>query len=852
MFQGVVLAVSEEQNIRDLLVQALSSHDVSVLVAGDAVQAIDILEEQRVAIVILDWLLVGNPDDGDNRGLAVLDHACRVQPEIIIIGLLGSDAADRGIPSALNADDYLVKPLSPDLVRWTIDRALELRRLKRAAERLALINGVGRRITSILDMNKLLWEIARLIREGFDCYYVAIALLEDGALEVKAAVGGDQDSLPPIGVRYFSPEDHNVMAQALLRREPLLVADLQDASQYTLLPELSQARSVLVMPIALQDQQLGALKVLSTEPGAFEDGDLPLFESLAAQIAVAVQNARLFAQRQKHEETLHSLNAAAVAMQRVITSQARVLEVMINELCRYSFVSLVHLKDPDSVSVNLVSSSLSPRLTRALNGLLDTSPDHWSLNLARAPAYQQVLDERRALFFEYVEPLINQVIPVALPPDKVDLVVQILGNPHAVIAPMFVGDQAIGWLTVLSAQITAEDRSAITAFANQAAVALENARLLAGARRADKLAMINEAGQAMARTLEFDEVLRLLLQEVSRSVKVDEGVVALWNEVRQCYVPRARLLEGRAFSDDAPISEISLPSVHIPLMGHNQAVGLLALDRRSDGKELSEDDLQLAQALTNQAASALENARLYGELKRSAEELECSQHRLIQSEKLIATGRLAASIAHEINNPLQAIKNCLELILDETEAGEPLDRTLLDVATNELERIRGIIQQMLGLYRPEQERMGPVDLNTVLEGVLALMGQQLESYHVVVETNLDPARPRVIGRGDQIRQVFINLILNAVEAMPEGGGITITTHQNKEGMVAIQVTDTGVGIAPEDLTRIADPFFTTKPKGLGLGLAICHEIVERHQGTLDVTSQVGRGTTFTVQLPAAG
>jgi signal transduction histidine kinase len=199
---------------------------------------------------------------------------------------------------------------------------------------------------------------------------------------------------------------------------------------------------------------------------------------------------------------------------------------------------------------------------------------------------------------------------------------------------------------------------------------------------------------------------------------------------------------------------------------------------------------------------------------------------------------------------LQAIKNCLELILDEAEVGKSLDRAYFDVAMNELERIRGIIQQMLDLYRPGQGRMMPVDLNAAVEGVLALMRKQLASQNIVVETHLDDTRPRIAGRGDQIRQVFINLILNAIEAMPEGGQLVLTTHQNRDDVV-VRVTDTGVGIAPENLTRIADPFFTTKSKGVGLGLTICHEIIERHRGALDVTSRVGRGSTFTIRLPAA-
>jgi signal transduction histidine kinase/DNA-binding NarL/FixJ family response regulator len=857
MFHGIILAVSDERETRDLLAQVLSARDGPALVVEGAEQAIAALNEHGVAVVILDWPLSGTQDDVRAGGEALVRRARQAWPGVPIIGLLAPDGNVASTDlAALDADDYLIKPPVPDLVCRAVDRALELRRLRREAERLALINHVCRQITSILDMTQLLWEVARLIRESFDFYYVGIALLEGNRAEVKAAVGGERDQLPPIGVRYKLQEEQEMIAWTLARQEPLLIADTRDAPQYVLPPALSQARSALVVPIVLQAKQLGVLEVLSAEPHAFEPGDLPLFESLTAQIAVAVQNARLFNAQQKQEEMLHSLNVAAVAMQRVISSRTEVLEVMASELGRSGFASLVHLLDPVLASAYLAYSSLSSRLTNALTELLEIPLDNWPLDTARAPTYRRVLDERRAIFFDSVESLVGEIVPAALPADKVTLITQILGNPRAVIAPMCSGDRMVGWVTVFSSQLTIENHPAIMAFANQATVALENARLLASARRADKLALLIEAGQAMSATLEFDGVLQLLLQAVTEAVQVDEGIVALWDEATQRYVPRARLLDGQVSlvdpsNGDAVISESSLPSLHVPLAGHNRVLGLLALGRHSDGNELSTEDVQVAQALTNQAASALENARLYTELKRSAEELEHSQRRLTQSEKLAATGQLAASIAHEINNPLQAIKNCLELILDEAGAGEPLDRTYLDVAMNELERIRGIIRQMLDLYRPSQRRMVPVDLNAAVEGVLALMRKQLASQDIIVETHLDDTRPHIAGRGDQIRQVFINLILNAIEAMPEGGQLTLTTHQDHDGFVTVQVIDIGVGIAPENLTRIADPFFTTKSKGVGLGLTICHEIIERHQGALDVISRVGYGSTFTIRLPAA-
>jgi signal transduction histidine kinase len=847
MSQELILAVTDQRQSRHLLTLA-NAPDTTLRVVESPEQAVAAAHERRVPVVILDSALIPPEKMGAWAHQALAASS--------VIGLLTREEAATSDLEAMGLDEILVKPSPLDLIRLTLDRALERQRLKRQAERMALVNRVGRQITSILDMDKLLWEVARLIQRSFDLYHVAIALVDAGAVEMRAAVGGEPNYVPSVGARYEWEDQEQLMAVALSRGRPLLFDDLRQAQPQRVPPELAQARAALVMPIGHQGRWLGALELLSDRPGAFDAADLTLFESLAAQIAVAVQNARLFAERQKHQEALRSLNVAALSMQRAITSRRRVLEVMVDELSRSGFVSLVHILHPGGASAGWAGDSLSPRIAKALTELLGVPPANWRLDLTEASIYRQALDARGALFVEQVEPLIRQIVPGSPPSKALDMAVRILGHPCAVVSPMLSGDKTLGCLTVFSAQLSAPDVLPMSIFANQAAVALENARLLAEARRADALARLNEAARAMASTLELEEVLRLLLRAAASMLGVETCGVALWDEAAQRHVPRAELANGDV-SLAPPVEGLetwarAFPSGPIPLVAHGRELGLLVLGRRADGDEPGAEAGHLAQALVNQAASALENARLYTELKQSAEELERSQRRLIQSGKLAATGRLTASIAHEINNPLQAIKNCLELIVDEAEAGEPLDRTYLDVAMAELERIRSIIQQLLDLYRPRRERMRPVGLNVAVNGVLALMGKQLEKQGVRVETELDEADPHVIGRGDQIRQVLINLLLNAIEAMPDGGRVTLSTRQDGEDTVVIRVADTGLGIAPENLTRIADPFFTTKPKGLGLGLTICHEIVERHRGTWDVTSQVGRGSTFTVRLPAAG
>jgi PAS domain S-box-containing protein len=241
-------------------------------------------------------------------------------------------------------------------------------------------------------------------------------------------------------------------------------------------------------------------------------------------------------------------------------------------------------------------------------------------------------------------------------------------------------------------------------------------------------------------------------------------------------------------------------------------------------------------------------------------ELERTQleKQLFESEKLAATGRLAASIAHEINNPLEAIKNSLYLLSTKF-SGDADDRRFLEIANRETERVSGIIQQMLGFYRPSLA-LAPSNVNTIIEDILALMAKQLYKQRITVEKELAPGLPVVMGHGDQLKQVFLNMVLNNQDAMPRGGTLSIRTlvadEEDATGarvkMVNVEFSDTGIGIAPEILPHIFEPFFTTKAeKGTGLGLWVSFGIIQNHNGHISVKSRPDRGVTFTISLPAA-
>ena len=224
------------------------------------------------------------------------------------------------------------------------------------------------------------------------------------------------------------------------------------------------------------------------------------------------------------------------------------------------------------------------------------------------------------------------------------------------------------------------------------------------------------------------------------------------------------------------------------------------------------------------------------------------EQQLFESEKLAAVGRLAASIAHEVNNPLEAIKNALYLM--QTTSDIEKNSRFLDIARKETERVSHIIRQMLGFARRAGE-VDWIDVNQLLEETLVLLEKKLKQQRIRVAKNLEPSLPHVRARADQLRQVFLNLILNAQQAIEGDGQIQISTSRYEQALqpsILVQLSDSGMGIAPEDIGRIFDPFFSTGKKGTGLGLWVTQDIVRQHGGRIEVSSDVGRGTVFSIVL----
>jgi PAS domain S-box-containing protein len=241
-----------------------------------------------------------------------------------------------------------------------------------------------------------------------------------------------------------------------------------------------------------------------------------------------------------------------------------------------------------------------------------------------------------------------------------------------------------------------------------------------------------------------------------------------------------------------------------------------------------------------------------GERLAMERKLHRTQEQLLQSEKLAAMGRLTSQLAHELNNPLYGIMNTLELMKTEIPPTNKR-RKLLDMALSECMRLTDMLRKTLSFSKPDQEERCSVDISTILDEILLLYQKQLREIDIKLVTDLADDLLPVMASKNQLRQVFLNMISNAKDAMPEGGTLSIST-QGDGNQIRTRIADTGAGIKAENLDKIFETFFTTKTdsaKGVGLGLSVCYGFIKDHGGDIQVESQVGVGTTFNIILPAS-
>ena len=736
-----------------------------------------------------------------------------------------------------------LRELNQRLVYRLVNQVEELKRLNqhfvRRAAQLADLHRAVQDITSELGVQAMLEQLLPNLARALGTSQLAVTITE---ADVRVAVTGAPPADRPRSVLTGSG-----------------VAPLDDWME-------AEWR----LPLTVRGRAVGQMTArLVLPPGAKADEE-QLLNIVANQVAIAVENSRLYDGVLRRAAEQQSLVEAG----HLLASTLKVEEVL------QRFTELVRTRlRVDVVRIWLHDAGTEYRLAA-------------QAGLAEKPGLAQM---QFAPGEGAVGWIMEHLTPLQLPDLQVDprfrerAWAQAEGLLSFVGVPLMLDDVPIGVLLCWTRQrreFTSDDVALAQALATSAAVGIRNARLHEETQlRLRHTETLVAVSQAVGATLDLSEVLRRATREMVRALGGDTGVAWLVTPGTQQLVPlvgyhvpkdlvakapglslrrdtpffeRLRAHGTLAESDSASGEWADMPMGRLiehksiliqPMFWKGHVMGGFTVLWSRDRHRFSSDEMRLAEGIALQGALAVENSRLFEGVKEQMAELKRTQAQLVQSTKLAAIGELAANIAHEINNPLTTVLGFASFLAERIAPTDPM-REELGLIQEEASRARDIVRDLLQFSRQRDFSPESADVNTVLEQVIAMVRRQGALNVITVDERYEPDLPAVELDVSRIKQVFLNIINNAVYVMPNGGSLTVRT-ETANGGVRIAFADTGPGIAPEHRDRIFDPFFTTKPEvsGTGLGLSVSLGIVQSHGGTIEVETEVGRGTTFTVALP---
>jgi signal transduction histidine kinase len=619
-------------------------------------------------------------------------------------------------------------------------------------------------------------------------------------------------------------------------------------------------------PLVIEGRLAGVVAMFAGH--RLEETTLEALKPIAAQIAQCIERKRVENALRHHIDSARSMVEVARAVASSLDLQA-VLGVIVERACQLlrsprSGIAVVETApDADGVIRFIATRGLSREFVTRMR------PRHWHDGITPGAIMQ-----RRSVSSN--DALNDPELPLT---PGTRAVVEQEGFRASLAAPLVVGDRVLGALAVYRDEpgpFSAEDVDLIELLAAQAAIAMDNARLYEDTeRRRREAEVVADLAREINASLDLDTVLMrvaegarvLCAADVVRiALRRPDAVAATFRCSVGPDVPDWRdvavepekgsggwvLAHGRAFrTEDAPEGTVS--EMVVPIRGAERVDGLLYVMNRSC-RPFTDRDEAVVVRLAEYARTAIQNARLYEELREAKEHVERQQLQLVQSERLRAVGEMAAGVAHDFNNLLAVILGRTELLLRRVK--DPDIRRGLDAIRLASQDGADTVRRIQEFTRTRTVRpLGQVELTDVVHEVVELTRPTWEAeaqsrgirYDVVVEGQA----ARVVGRPEELREVIANLMRNAFEAMPGGGRCTISLGV-RGGHATVAVADTGTGMSESTRRRVFEPFFTTKgPRGTGLGLSVSWGIVTRHGGTLDVTSTPGQGSTFTIKLPVA-
>lgn len=398
-----------------------------------------------------------------------------------------------------------------------------------------------------------------------------------------------------------------------------------------------------------------------------------------------------------------------------------------------------------------------------------------------------------------------------------------------------------------------------------------------------RLEVMGRVSASLSSTLDLAQLLDAVIGSIMEVIPADAGFVMLVDRQTGEFIPkairrrvgageehglsvsrhilehaigeRAAIMTADAMTDERfedldSVQELRLRScICAPLLHGEEALGTIFLEARSAGSAFTPQHLETLTAIAGQAATAIENARLYTDLRQTFESLQAAHEQLLRSERLSTVGALSASIAHDMANIVTPLKPLLKLVVRDCD----VDPEAYESLSRQMDRLTALLERIMSFSRTERLQLAPAQVNEIIPKTMTLIRSEIHHRGVELVMELDPALPEVLGDAAQLDRVFLNIALNALEAMEDSEERVLTVKTERDGEeVAVSFSDTGPGISVANQELLFEPLFTTKSSGTGLGLHSCKRIVEEeHGGTIEVDSLEGIGATFTVRLPVA-
>jgi GAF domain-containing protein len=807
------------------------------------------------------------------------------QPLLARDRLLGVIALNRGHGSAPFRDgDLATFETFANQAAIAIENARLYRDAKRHGEHLAALDVVNRQVSSSLDFEEVLRNIAIATGRFFDAPYVSVWVADPEARKLRrSVVVGDRElsgRLP--GELAFGEGGAGWTAE---QRQPILWADLQEDRRIIggAIAARRGLRYFTALPVTLGDRLLGVISMRRSTPPSTTPEAESLARSLTAQAAVALEHARLYAETARRLAETRSLLEVTTVLNSTLETR-KLLEQVAMTIARVCGI--------ERCTIDLiVDGRASPLTSQFADG--HTEPELWRQFVSQPPydprsipAYARALETRAPVVVD------DASDATLIPPQWVDT----CGVGGSLVVPLLRHDAVIGFmhLDVLRRRGRFEpwQVSLAAAIGAQLALAIENSRLFSdNQRRLEELALLHELSQAVTGQLDRAALVEVIYRQLARVLDAPTGGIFAYDERRQEFEALLRMRNGaievaetgRRYpvgvglmtrlverrqairTDDyveacgregvTPLdTDQPLPYwVGAPMIAGDEVVGAIAL--RGGARPFTEADARLLTNIAGLAALAFRSARLYEERTQAYSELVAAQDHLLRVDKLRALGEMASGVAHDFNNLLASIVGRTQMLLQAVE--DPRLRQWLGVIERAARDGTQTVRRLQEFTRIRRDQaFVPVDLNEVAREALEVT--QFRWRDEAMSRGIDlqvvtsfAGRASVSGDPAELREALINLILNAVDAMESGGVLTLATRVDGDAVV-LTVADTGEGMSAEVQRRLFEPFFTTKgPKGTGLGLSVTFGIVSRHGGQIEVDSAPGKGTRLELRFPQA-